>query len=91
LANSRADFVGVDRIRQSQRTQGCAVGARREVVALLPVPLVEPLFAANGEDVVNKGHINVLLACPRQIGARAFPDKIDRILSWPGMQRIRIG
>jgi hypothetical protein len=23
--------------------------------------------------------------------ARAFPDKIDHILSWPGMQRIRIG
>ena len=24
-------------------------------------------------------------------GARAFPDTIDRILSWSGMQRIRIG
>ena len=23
--------------------------------------------------------------------SRAFPEKIDHILSWPGMQRIRIG
>jgi hypothetical protein len=26
-----------------------------------------------------------------ELKARAFPDKVDHILSWPGMQRIPIG
>src|ERR1700730_5566865 len=91
IVELRSNFIGINRVRQSQSAQERAVGALRQVIVLLFIFFIELLLGANGEYVVHKRHINVALAHAWQVGANphlviGFAD-IDARHHWAALQR----